>query len=94
MTYLVCMCDFGRSGREAVVDPEMTRRNVIDRIASKEWENVLWVHEINTDGSWSDLTAEILEAALTEIHEVPTAAERQAWAFDHARDSRNHSEAV
>lgn len=90
MSYFVVMIDYGRRGRESVVDPEMTRRNVLDRIASKEWKNVLWVHEIHADGSWSDLTAEILEAALPEIHEVPTAAERQAWGFDHARDSRKH----
>ncbi len=93
MSYFIVMCNH-RTGREAIVDPNMSRSNVVDMIASKEWENVLWVHEIHADGSWTDLTSEILEAALPEIHEAPTAADRQAWGFDRAHDLRKHSEVV
>ena len=36
MQYFVVMIDYGRRGREATVDPEVTRREVISRIASGE----------------------------------------------------------
>ncbi len=31
MQYFVVMIDYGRRGREAIVDPEITRREVISR---------------------------------------------------------------
>ena len=31
MQYLVVMIDYGRRGREAIVDPEITRREVVSR---------------------------------------------------------------
>jgi hypothetical protein len=31
MQYFVVMIDYGRRGREAIVDPEVTRREVISR---------------------------------------------------------------
>ena len=34
MQYFVVMIDYGRRGREAIVDPEITRREVIARVAS------------------------------------------------------------
>jgi hypothetical protein len=34
MQYFVVMIDYGRRGREAIVDPEVTRREVISRVAS------------------------------------------------------------
>jgi hypothetical protein len=37
MQYFVVMIDHGRRGREAIVDPEMTRREVISRVASGEY---------------------------------------------------------
>ena len=66
MQYFVVMIDYGRRGREAVVDPEITRREVIYRIASGEYRNISFVHEI-TDCSVEDITAEILsETALPD----------------------------
>jgi len=88
MSYFICMIDYGRS-REAVVDPEMTRRNVIERIASGEYENVLWVHEILTDGTWADLTEEVLaEAEQMSGPPVVPFHDRQEAAWDHARKLR------
>ena len=46
MQYFVVMIDYGRRGREAVVDPEITRREVISRIASGEYKNVSFIDEI------------------------------------------------
>jgi hypothetical protein len=88
MQYFVVMVDYGRRGREAVVDPEITRREVVSRIASGEYKNISFIHEI-ADRSVEDITEEILaEAALPEI---PTdGADLQADRFDHARDLRKH----
>ena len=67
MQYFVVMIDYGRRGREAIVDPEITRREVISRIASGEYRNISFIHEI-ADSAVDDVTAEILaEAALPEI---------------------------
>ncbi len=88
MQYFVVMIDYGRRGREAIVDPEITRREVISRVASGEYRNISFIHEI-ADRSVDDITAEILaEAALPDIQ--PTSADLQAAGFDHARDHRKH----
>jgi len=88
MQYFVVMIDYGRRGREAIVDPEITRREIISRIASGEYTNISFVHEI-ADHSVEDITEEILaEAALPEIS--GSAAGLQASRFDHVRDLRKH----
>jgi hypothetical protein len=88
MQYFVVMIDYGRRGREAIVDPEVTRREVISRIASGEYSNISFIHEI-ADSSVDDITAEILaEAALPDIADPN--ADLQANRFDHARDLRKH----
>jgi hypothetical protein len=88
LQYFVVMIDYGRRGREAVVDPEITRREVVARIASGEYKNIGFIHEI-ADSAVDDITAEILaEAALPEIPD--TAADLQIARFDHARDLRKH----
>ena len=86
MQYFVVMIDYGRRGREAVVDPEITRREVISRVASGEYRNISFIHEI-ADCAVDDITAEILaEAALPEL--PATGADLQGGQFDHARDLR------
>ena len=91
MQYFVVMIDYGRRGREAIVDPEISRREVISRIVSGEYRNISFIHEI-VDASVEDITADIFsEAALPEIAE--TGADLQASHFDHIRDSRKHERA-
>jgi hypothetical protein len=86
MQYFVVMIDYGRRGREAIVDPEVTRREVISRVASGEYKNISFIHEID-DYSVEDITEEILnQAALPDI--PMTGADLQASYFDHARDLR------
>ena len=64
MQYFVVMIDYGRRGREAVVDPEITRREVISRVASGEYGNISFIHEI-AENAVEDVTEAILaEAAL------------------------------
>jgi len=88
MQYFVVMIDYGRRGREAIVDPEITRREVISRVASGEYNNISFIHEI-ADSSVDDITAEILAEAATP--ETPTTdADPQASRFDHARSLRKH----
>jgi len=88
MQYFVVMIDYGRRGREAVVDPEMTRRDVVARIASGEYSNISFIHEI-ADKSVEDITAEIMtEAALPVVDRRDT--DLQAARFDHAHDLRKH----
>ena len=86
MQYFVVMIDYGRRGREAIVDPEITRREVVSRIVSGEYKNISFIHEI-ADSSVDDITAELLaEAALPDI--ADTNADLQADRFDHIRDLR------
>ena len=88
MQYFVVMIDYGRRGREAIVDPEITRREVISRIASGEYKNISFIHEI-ADSSVEDITADILsEAAVPDIG--ATDADLQASHFDHVHDLRKH----
>jgi hypothetical protein len=88
MRYFVVMIDYGRRGREAVVDPEVTRRQVISRVASGEYQNISFIHEI-AENSVEDVTEAILsEAALPQI--PPEDIDIQAIRLDHARDLRKH----
>jgi len=89
MQYFVVMIDYGRRGREAIVDPEITRREVIARIVSGEYSNISFIHEI-ADSSVEDVTADILsEASLPEVE--PEEIDLQAARFDHLRDLRKHA---
>jgi hypothetical protein len=91
MQYFVVMIDYGRRGREAVVDPEVTRREVVSRVASGEYRNISFIHEV-VDRSVDDVTAAILaEAALPDV--APSEADLQAGRFDHSRDLRKHETA-
>jgi hypothetical protein len=84
MQYFVVMIDYGRRGREAIVDPEITRREVISRVASGEYKNISFIHEI-ADLAVNEIMAE------TALPEIPlTDADLQANRFDHYRDLRKH----
>ncbi|MDO9560700.1 MAG: hypothetical protein Q7J60_03690 [Bradyrhizobium sp.] len=86
MQYFVVMIDYGRRGREAIVDPEITRREVISRVTTGEYTNISFIHEI-ADSSVEDITAEILAEAT--VPELPMDdGDPQASRFDHARDLR------
>jgi hypothetical protein len=86
MQYFVVMIDYGRRGREAVVDPEITRREVVSRVASGEYKNISFIHEV-ADAAVEDVTADILAEA--SVPEIPiSGADLQAARFDHARDLR------
>ncbi len=88
MQYFVVMIDYGRRGREAIVDPEITRREVVSRVVSGEYKNISFIHEV-AGCSVEDITQEILgEAALPEL--TVEQADLQASDFDHVRDLLKH----
>ena len=63
-SYFVVMIDYGRRGCEAIVDPEITRREVVSRIKSGEYQDVAFIHHVSDD-LVEDVTGELeLEAAL------------------------------
>lgn len=57
-SYFVVMIDYARGGCEAIVDPEITRREVIARIVSGEYRDIRFIHEI-ADGNVVDVTLEL-----------------------------------
>lgn len=84
-SYFVCMRDFGRRGREATVDPEITRDGVIARIKSGEWDHVVFIHHID-DLFVDDVTDELLDQAESELKvEASNRADRIAFERDHKR---------
>ncbi|GLR97945.1 MULTISPECIES: hypothetical protein [Bradyrhizobium] len=88
MQYFVVMIDYGRRGREAVVDPEITRREVISRIALGEYRNISFIHEI-VENTVEDVTEAMLtEATLPQI--APEDVDLQAIRLDHIRDLRKY----
>ena len=62
MEYYVVCIDYGRKGREAIVDPEITRREVVSRIKSREYDNIHFIHHVD-DGLVEDVTNDLLKEA-------------------------------
>ncbi|MBR0833331.1 hypothetical protein JQ612_09020 [Bradyrhizobium manausense] len=88
MQYFVVMIDYGRRGREAIVDPEITRREVISRISSGEYQNISFIHEI-AENAVEDVTEAILtEASLPQV--PPEDIDLQAIRLDHISDLHKH----
>lgn len=61
--YFVVMVDYGNRGREAIVDPEITRAGVISRLASGEYgRHINFIHHV--DGLLvEDVTNELFDEA-------------------------------
>ena len=62
-TYFVVMIDHGRRGREAVVDPEITRNEVIARLQSGEYTDVLFIQLVAPGEVPRDVTDDLIGAA-------------------------------
>lgn len=64
-SYFVVMIDFGRKGREAIVDPEVTRREIISRLISRDYDRVLFIQHVVQGSIPRDVTIELqLEASV------------------------------
>ena len=69
-----------------MVDPEITRREVISRVASGEYRNISFIHEI-ADSLVEDVTADILsEAAVPDL--ATAEADLQAGDVIHALNGK------
>lgn len=62
MQYFIVMIDYGKRGREAIVDPEITRREVVSRLVSGEYGHVNFIHHID-GGLVEDVTDELFDEA-------------------------------
>jgi hypothetical protein len=89
MQYFVVMIDYGRCGREAIVDPEITRREVVSRVASGEYKNISFIREI-ADSAVNDVGRDCGRDSPSRSRDN-WRAELQADSFDHhARDLAKH----
>lgn len=61
-SFFVVMIDYGRKGCEAIVDPEITGRDVVSRIVSGEYRDIRFIQEVK-DGVATDVTLEMQIAA-------------------------------
>jgi hypothetical protein len=65
-SYFVVMQDYGQRGLEAIVQPEITKREVISRIKSGQYRTIEFIHYV--DGLYiEDVTAELIDAAELEL---------------------------
>lgn len=91
-SYYVVMIDYGKPGLAADVRPELTRRAVVEMLASGESKHVVFIHHV--DGLFiEDVTEELFnEAELLARMAAPmiSLADRIQSDFDHARDLRKH----
>jgi hypothetical protein len=85
--YYVVMCDLGRRGREAVVDPELTRREVVDRIRTKQYGTIAFIDHIHDDER-DDVTNALLHEA--GFYSEPTEHDRIMSKFDALIASLDH----
>jgi hypothetical protein len=67
-SYFVVMIDLGKLGLEAIVQPEITEREVISRIKSGEYRDIVFIHHIE-DGLVEDVTSELIDAAELTLKE-------------------------
>lgn len=61
-SYFVVMQDFGRSGLEAIVHPEDTRRQIVRNLREGQYTNVQFIHHVE-GGIIEDVTSELLDEA-------------------------------
>ena len=72
-SYYVTAIDYGRRGVEAVVNPELTRRDVVEMIRSGEYKRIAFIHHIE-DWRVVDVTEELQAEAQFEENVVEIAA--------------------
>lgn len=88
-SYFIIMRDFGKIGREAVVDPEMTYRGVIEAVteANRGRSPVLFVHHIH-DGTCEDITEQVFDEIDVDVEQERSDPIADSW--DHMRDLYKH----
>jgi hypothetical protein len=75
MEYFVVMCDYGDDGLEAIVDPALTRAQVVSRIKSREYDNIVQIDHVFRTGPdphqhiVADVTSDLIDEAEAELAE-------------------------
>lgn len=65
-SYYAVFIDYGRKGLEAIVDPEVTRRGIVERIRTGEYQNIAFIHHV--DGLYVyDCTDELMHDAGVQL---------------------------
>jgi hypothetical protein len=79
-SYFVVVCDYGKRGLEAIVHPELTKRAIVEMIATGEAKHVAFIHHVE-DGLVEDVTDELFDAAeslqIAAAHAESVLAQRQ-----------------
>jgi hypothetical protein len=92
-SFFVVMRDYGRDGREAICDPEVTRREVISRVASGEYKDIVFILHVVPGEIPEDVTDEIMDAAGVPDTILPprlSPSERLEAMRDRVRDYRKN----
>jgi hypothetical protein len=95
MEYFIVMIDFGRAGREAIVNPEMTRRRgAVEYVREKigDGKTISFIHRIR-DCTVEDVTNELLKEAGFYEQELPE-VDHRSIRFDRNHDHRKNYEVV
>jgi hypothetical protein len=68
ISYYVVMIDYGRAGREAIVDPEMTYRGAVEAVetAMGDGHSVQFVHYIEA-GSVEDISEQVFCKVMSNL---------------------------
>lgn len=95
--YFVICVDYGKIGREAIVDPEMTRLGAIAKVREilGDGNEITFAHRITMNDAPEDVLAELVAAARVDDDEpsIAAALDRQAARWDHERDLLKHEAA-
>jgi hypothetical protein len=63
------MQDFDDLGLEGIAHPELTRRDIVSRLASGEYKHVVFIHRVE-DGLVEDVTDSLFDEAEVLAREV------------------------
>jgi hypothetical protein len=85
MQYFIAMVDYGRRGREAVVDPEVTRTGMIALVRSGELKNIIFIHEVNDYGDGHMMVTDVTDEIMAEA-----GASEEITRFDHSAARADH----
>ena len=90
-SYFVVMINYS-TGRQSIVDPEITRREVLSRILSGEYpaDRISFIHFIGA-GEVMDLTSELLDEARNELAPLEPIVSALEAKWDHDRALRQEA---
>ncbi len=60
--YFVVMEDFRSAGQEAIVQPELDRAEIISRLKTRDYKDVVFIHHVH-DGILEDVTLQLIGEA-------------------------------